>query len=553
MRSDRAKKGAERAPHRSLMKAGGFTDWEVERPWIGVVNSYNSIIPGHTHLNRISAAVKSGVYAGGGLPLEFPVIGVCDGIAMNHEGMKFSLPSRELIMDSIEVMARAHALDGLVMVTNCDKIVPGMAMAAARLNIPTIVISGGPMLAGPDGKEDIDLSSMFEAVGKHNTGGIDDSELKRLEDLACPTCGSCSGMFTANTMNCMMEALGLALPGNGTIPAVYAARERLAKDTGKIIVTLVEKDIKPRDILTEKAFENAVAVDMALGGSTNTTLHLPAIAKAAGLNLPLEKMDQIGKNTPHLCSMSPGGKHHIQDLWLAGGVQAVMARLAEGSKLHTEIPTVTTLTVGENLKFASVKDENVIRPLENPYHAQGGIAVLKGSLAPMGSVVKQAAVVPEMMEHQGPARVFDCEEDASRAIREGKIVSGDVVVIRYEGPKGGPGMREMLGPTASIAGMGLGSSVALVTDGRFSGATRGTSIGHISPEAAAGGPIAFVQEGDLIKIDIEDRRIDLLVDEAELEKRKSKWSPKQQEIDSSFLSRYRDFVTSGNNGAVFEK
>lgn len=553
MISDRAKKGPARAPHRSLLKADGFTDWEIERPWIGVVNAYNSIVPGHTHLNRISQAVKSGVYAGGGLPMEFPVIGVCDGIAMNHEGMKFSLPSRELIMDSIEVMSRAHAIDGLVLVTNCDKIIPGMAMAAANLNIPSIVISGGPMLAGPDEAADIDLSSLFEAVGKYNTGKIDNNELKRLEDLACPTCGSCSGMFTANTMNCMMEALGLALPGNGTIPAVFAARERLAKDAGRMILSLVEKDIKPRDILTTEAFENAVAVDMALGGSTNTALHLPAIAHAAGIELTLDHMDDIGKKTPHLCSMSPAGKHHIQDLWKAGGVQAVMSRLAEAGKINRDLLTVTTMTVGENLTTASVKDNDVIRPVEDPYHAQGGIAVLKGSLAPLGSVVKQAAVLPEMMQHKGPARVFNCEEDASQAIRDGKINEGDVIIIRYEGPKGGPGMREMLGPTASIAGMGLDTSVALITDGRFSGATRGASIGHVSPEAAAGGPIALVEEGDMIEIDVDSRKIDLLVDDDEIERRRSNWKPQAQKIESSFLNRYRDFVTSGNNGAVFEK
>src|SRR6056297_41981 len=553
MISDRAKKGPERAPHRSLLKADGFTDWEIERPWIGVVNAYNSIVPGHTHLNRISQAVKSGVYAGGGLPLEFPVIGVCDGIAMNHEGMKFSLPSRELIMDSIEVMSRAHAIDGLVLVTNCDKIIPGMAMAAANLNIPSIVISGGPMLAGPDEAADIDLSSLFEAVGKYNTGKIDNNELKRLEDLACPTCGSCSGMFTANTMNCMMEALGLALPGNGTIPAVFAGRERLAKDAGRIILSLVEKDIKHRDILTAEAFENAVAVDMALGGSTNTALHLPAIAHAAGIELTLDHMDDIGKKTPHLCSMSPAGKHHIQDLWKAGGVQAVMSRLAEAGKINRDLPTVTTMTVGENLTTASGKDDNVIRPVEDPYHAQGGIAVLKGTLAPLGCVVKQAAVLPEMMQHKGPARVFNCEEDASQAIRDGKINEGDVIIIRYEGPKGGPGMREMLGPTASIAGMGLDTSVALITDGRFSGATRGASIGHVSPEAAAGGPIALVEEGDMIEIDVDSRKIDLLVDDDEIERRRSNWKPQEQKIDSSFLNRYRDFVTSGNKGAVFEK
>jgi dihydroxy-acid dehydratase len=553
MNSNKAKKGAERAPHRSLLKAGGFTDWEIDRPWIGVVNAYNSIIPGHTHLNRVAEAVKHGVYSGGGLPLEFPVIGVCDGIAMNHEGMKFSLPSRELIADSIEVMAKAHALDGLVMVTNCDKIIPGMAMVAARLNIPSIIISGGPMLAGQHKGCEVDLSSVFEAVGKYDSGKMSLEELIELENSACPTCGSCAGMFTANTMNCMMEALGLALPGNGTIPAVYAARERLAKDAGRIIVTLVEKGIKPRDILTKEAFENAVAVDMALGGSTNTALHLPAIARAAGVSLTLEDMDRISRKTPHLCSMSPAGKHHMQDLYRAGGVQAVMLRLAEGGLINGDCLTVTTKTVKENLCSAKVIDGNIIRSLDNPYHSEGGIAVLKGSLAPEGCVVKQVAVVPEMMHHVGPARVFDCEEDASRAIREGKIKPKDVVIIRYEGPKGGPGMREMLGPTASIAGMGLDSSVALITDGRFSGATRGASIGHVSPEAAAGGPIGLVKDGDMIEIDIPNRKLNLLVDEKELEERRKSFKPKHQETTSSFLERYRHFVTSGSTGAVFEK
>ena len=553
MNSNKAKKGAERAPHRSLLKAGGFTDWEIDRPWIGVVNAYNSIIPGHTHLNRVAEAVKHGVYSGGGLPLEFPVIGVCDGIAMNHEGMKFSLPSRELIADSIEVMAKAHALDGLVMVTNCDKIIPGMAMVAARLNIPSIIISGGPMLAGQHKGCEVDLSSVFEAVGKYDSGKMSLEELIELENSACPTCGSCAGMFTANTMNCMMEALGLALPGNGTIPAVYAARERLAKDAGRIIVTLVEKGIKPRDILTKEAFENAVAVDMALGGSTNTALHLPAIARAAGVSLTLEDMDRISRKTPHLCSMSPAGKHHMQDLYRAGGVQAVMLRLAEGGLINGDCLTVTTKTVKENLCSAKVIDENIIRSLDNPYHSEGGIAVLKGTLAPEGCVVKQVAVVPEMMHHVGPARVFDCEEDASRAIREGKIKPKDVVIIRYEGPKGGPGMREMLGPTASIAGMGLDSSVALITDGRFSGATRGASIGHVSPEAAAGGPIGLVKDGDMIEIDIPNRKLNLLVDEKELEERRKSFKPKHQETTSSFLERYRHFVTSGSTGAVFEK
>ena len=553
MNSNKAKKGPERAPHRSLLKAGGFTDWEIDRPWIGLVNAYNSIIPGHTHLNRVAEAVKCGVYSGGGLPLEFPVIGVCDGIAMNHEGMKFSLPSRELIADSIEVMAKAHALDGLVMVTNCDKIIPGMAMVAARLNIPTVIISGGPMLAGQHKGCEVDLSSVFEAVGKYDSGKMSLEELLELENSACPTCGSCAGMFTANTMNCMMEALGLALPGNGTIPAVYAARERLAKDAGRIIVTLVEKGIKPRDILTKEAFENAVAVDMALGGSTNTALHLPAIAHAAGVSLSLDEMDKISRKTPHLCNMSPAGKHHIQDLYRAGGVQAVMLRLAEAGLINGDCLTVTTKTVEENLKSARVIDEDVIRPLDNPYHAEGGIAVLKGTLAPEGCVVKQVAVVPEMMHHVGPARVFDCEEEASKAIREGQIKPKDVVIIRYEGPKGGPGMREMLGPTASIAGMGLDSSVALITDGRFSGATRGASIGHVSPEAAAGGPIGLVKDGDMIEIDIPNRKLNLLVDEKELEERRQSFKPKHQETTSSFLERYRHFVTSGSTGAVFEK
>lgn len=553
MNSNKAKKGPERAPHRSLLKAGGFTDWEIDCPWIGLVNAYNSIIPGHTHLNRVAEAVKCGVYSGGGLPLEFPVIGVCDGIAMNHEGMKFSLPSRELIADSIEVMAKAHALDGLVMVTNCDKIIPGMAMVAARLNIPTVIISGGPMLAGQHKGCEVDLSSVFEAVGKYNSGKMSLEELLELENSACPTCGSCAGMFTANTMNCMMEALGFALPGNGTIPAVYAARERLAKDAGRTIVTLVEKGIKPRDILTKEAFENAVAVDMALGGSTNTALHLPAIAHAAGVSLSLDEMDKISRKTPHLCNMSPAGKHHIQDLYRAGGVQAVMLRLAEAGLINGDCLTVTTKTVEENLKSARVIDEDVIRPLDDPYHAEGGIAVLKGSLAPEGCVVKQVAVVPEMMHHVGPARVFDCEEEASKAIREGQIKPKDVVIIRYEGPKGGPGMREMLGPTASIAGMGLDSSVALITDGRFSGATRGASIGHVSPEAAAGGPIGLVKDGDMIEIDIPNRKLNLLVDEKELEERRQSFKPKHQETTSSFLERYRHFVTSGSTGAVFEK
>jgi dihydroxy-acid dehydratase len=550
MRSDCAKKGTERAPHRSLMFASGYTRWEIERPWIGVVNSYNALIPGHVHLRRIADAVKSAVYAWGGLPLEFPVIGVCDGIAMNHEGMKFSLPSRELIMDSIEVMVRSHALDALVLIPNCDKIIPGMAMAAASLNIPAIVVSGGAMLAGNLGGRDVDLNTVFEAVGKRLTGDMTEAELEELEDAACPTCGSCSGMFTANTMNCMVEALGLALPGNGTIPAVLSARERLAKEAGRMIMTLVEKNITPDKILTKTAFENAVAVDMALGGSTNTALHLPAIAHAAGVTLMLEMMDEISRKTPHICSMSPAGHHHIQDLYRAGGVQAVMSRLLESGLLKGSALTATGSTVAENLRGVAVRDATVIRTLDTPYHAEGGIAILKGNIAPAGAVVKQAAVAPEMMRHSGPARVFDSEDAAIAAIRAKKIVDGDVVVIRYEGPKGGPGMREMLGPTATLAGMGLASSVALITDGRFSGASRGASIGHVSPEAAAGGAIALIREGDIVEIDIPARRLDVKVSDEELQRRRKEWKPVVSSTKSEFLDRYREFVTSGAEGAV---
>jgi dihydroxy-acid dehydratase len=552
MRSDQAKKGPERAPHRSLMKAAGYTDWEIERPWIGVANAYNQIIPGHVHLRRIVDAVKAGIYAAGGLPIEFPTIGVCDGIAMNHIGMKYSLPSRELIMDSVEVMARAHAFDGLVLVTNCDKIIPGMAMAAARLNIPSIVVSGGPMLTGLLHGKEVDLNTVFETVGKHIVGKATDEELLEVENAACPGCGSCSGMFTANTMNCMMEALGIGLPGNGTIPAVYAARDRLAKDAGRAIMNLVEKDIKPRDILTRKAFENAIAVDLALGGSTNTTLHLPAIAHAAGVDFDIELFNQIGGKVPHLCSMSPGGSHHIQDLYQAGGVQALMAQLSAKGLLHGECITATGKTVRENIKGAQVKNPEVIRPLDRPYHATGGLAILKGSLAPDGAVVKQSAVAPEMLVHKGPARVFDSEEDAFAAIKARKILDGDVLVIRYEGPKGGPGMREMLTPTSALAGMGMDKTVALITDGRFSGASRGASIGHVSPEAAAGGPIALVREGDMISVDIPAKKLDILVDEAELARRKAQWKPYAQPVDSDFLDRYRRVTTSGNKGAVLE-
>jgi len=496
--------------------------------------------------------VKAGVYAAGGLPIEFPTIGVCDGIAMNHEGMKFSLPSRELIMDSIEVMAKAHAFDALVLVTNCDKIVPGMAMAAAMLNLPAIVVSGGPMLAGTLNGRDIDLGTVFETVGKRIAGKATDDDLLEVENTACPGCGSCAGMFTANTMNCMMEALGLGLPGNGTIPAVYAERDRLAKDAGRAIMNLVEKNIRPRDILTREAFENAVVVDLALGGSTNTTLHLPAIAWAAGLDFDIELFNELGKKVPHICSMSPGGSYHIQDLYRAGGVQAVMSRLARGGLIHEDCLTVTGLSQGQNIEKARIKDDEVIRPLDRPYHPTGGLAVLRGSLAPDGAVVKQSAVAPEMLVHTGPARVFDSEEEAFEAIQAQKILDGDVIVIRYEGPKGGPGMREMLTPTSALAGMGMDKTVALITDGRFSGASRGASIGHVSPEAAAGGPIALVQEGDQIRIDIPNKKIDLLVDADELERRRAELKPYVQPVDSLFLNRYRLSVTSAVNGAVLE-
>lgn len=553
LNSDKAKKGYLRSPHRSLLKAAGYTDWEIERPWIGVANAYNAVIPGHVHLRTITEAVKAGIYAAGGLPIEFPVIGVCDGIAMNHEGMKFSLPSRELIMDSVEVMTRAHALDGLVLVPNCDKIIPGMAMAAAELNLPAIVVSGGPMMAGQHNGRTLDLNSVFEGVGKRGAGKIDDAALQDIEDNACPGCGSCSGMFTANTMNCMMEVLGLGLPGNGTIPAVHAGRIRLAKDAGRAVMNLVEKNIRPRDILTIEAFKNAVAVDLALGGSTNTSLHLPAIAWAAGLELPLEIFNEVGAKVPHLCSMSPGGAHHIEDLWRAGGVQALMEQLLEAGLINGETITVTGATTAENVAGAKVVDAEVIRPIENPHHKEGGLAFMKGTLAPLGAIVKQAAVAPEMLVHRGPARVFDCEEDASAAIMANKINDGDVVVIRYEGPKGGPGMREMLAPTSAIMGQGKGGTVALITDGRFSGATRGAAIGHVSPEAAVGGPIGLVEEGDEISINIPEKRLDLLVSDEVLEERRKKFVPHVQEVDSPFLNRYRAFATSGVEGGVLKK
>ncbi len=552
MKSDLVLKGVERAPHRSLFKAMGYTDEELSRPLIAIANSANEIIPGHIHLDTIVEAVKAGVRMAGGTPIEFGVIGVCDGIAMGHEGMKYSLASRELIADSIESMVIAHAFDGVIFVPNCDKIVPGMLMAAGRLNLPAIVVSGGPMLAGNLNGNRVDLNSMFEGVGAVSAGKISEAELKELEEVSCPGCGSCSGMFTANTMNCMTEVLGMGLPGNGTIPAVDARRIRLAKTAGMKIMELVSSDVRPRAIMTEKAFANAFTVDMAIGGSTNTVLHLPAIAHELGINLDLEWINEISKKTPHLAYLRPGGTHHIQDLDEAGGIPAVMSVLNGKGLIHTELPTVTGKTIGENIAAVKVKRADVIHPLEGAYHEQGGLAILWGNLAPAGCVVKQSAVAPEMMRHEGPARVFNSEDEGIKAILDGKIVSGDIVVIRYEGPKGGPGMREMLSPTSAIAGMGLDKEVALLTDGRFSGASRGASIGHISPEAMEGGPIAFVQEGDRIKIDIPGKRVDLLVGEAELSRRQAAWRQPEPKIKTGYLSRYSKLVTSANTGAVLK-
>ncbi|MDR1916588.1 MAG: dihydroxy-acid dehydratase [Synergistaceae bacterium] len=551
--SVRVKKGIERAPHRSLLYANGFSDWEIERPWIGVVNAYSAIVPGHNHLGTLAQAVKSGVYAAGGLPIEFPTIGVCDGIAMNHRGMKFSLPSRELVKDTIEVMTEAHGFDALVMVTNCDKIIPGMAMSALSLNIPTIILSGGPMLPGNYRGKRSDLSNIFEGVGKYIAGDMNEEDMAELERSVCPTCGSCAGMFTANTMNCVMEALGLALPGNGTIPAVYSERVRLAKDAGRAIMLLVEKNIRPRDIVTREAVNNALAVDVAMGGSTNTCLHIPAIAHHAGFDLPLSHIDEISRRTPHLCSMSPGGEHYIVDLHHAGGIPALMSRLAERNLISMTPITATGQSVGENLRGVRVSDETVIRTLDAPVHSEGGLAVLSGNIAPGGCVVKQSAVRPEMMKHEGPARVFDGEEEAFRAISDRKIKPGDVLVIINEGPRGGPGMREMLLPTAALAGLGLDSTVALITDGRFSGASRGASIGHVSPEAASGGPIGLVKEGDIIEIDIAGRSIQLKVSESEMASRALENRPSLKPTGSSFLDRYRKFVSSGADGAVFKE
>ena len=552
MRSDSVKTGAQQAPHRSLFNALGYTEEERRRPMIGIVSSYNEIVPGHMNLDKIVEAVKLGVAMAGGMPVVFPAIAVCDGIAMGHIGMKYSLVTRDLIADSTECMALAHGFDGLVMVPNCDKNVPGLLMAAARLNIPTIFCSGGPMLAGRVKGEKRSLSSMFEAVGSVAAGTMSMEELCEFEEKVCPTCGSCSGMYTANSMNCLTEVLGMGLKGNGTIPAVYSERIRLAKHAGMKIMELVEKDIKPRDIMTEKAFINALRMDMALGCSTNSMLHLPAIAHEAGVELDLEVANKLSAETPNLCHLAPAGPTYMEDLNEAGGIYAVMNELNKKNLLYTDLLTVTGKTVGENIAGCVNKDPEVIRPLENPYSETGGIAVLKGNLAPDSCVVKRSAVVPEMMVHEGPARVFDCEEDAIEAIKGGKIVAGDVVVIRYEGPKGGPGMREMLNPTSAIAGMGLGASVALITDGRFSGAARGASIGHVSPEAAVGGPIALVEEGDRIHINIPANTIQVEVSEEELERRRAAWQPREPKVTTGYLARYRELVTSGNRGAILE-
>lgn len=552
MRSDSVMRGVQQAPHRSLFNALGFTEEERNRPLIGVVSSYNEIVPGHMNLDKIVEAVKLGVAMAGGTPVVFPAIAVCDGIAMGHIGMKYSLVTRDLIADSTECMAMAHGFDGLVFVPNCDKNVPGLLMAAARLNIPSIFVSGGPMLAGHVGGQKRSLSSMFEAVGSVAAGKMTMEELTEYEEKVCPTCGSCSGMYTANSMNCLTEALGMGLRGNGTIPAVYSDRIRLAKHAGMQVMELVKKDIKPRDIMTEKAFLNALTVDMALGCSTNSMLHLPAIAHEAGVELNVDIANSLSSKTPNLCHLAPAGPTYIEDLNEAGGVYAVMNELAKKELLYLDLPTVTGRTVGENIAGCVNKNPEVIRPVENPYSETGGIAVLKGNLAPDSGVVKRSAVVPEMMVHEGPARVFDCEEDANEAIKGGKIHPGDVVVIRYEGPKGGPGMREMLNPTSAIAGMGLGDSVALITDGRFSGASRGASIGHVSPEAAVGGPIALVEEGDMISINIPENSLNLKVSEEELAARRAKWQPREPKILTGYLSRYRELVTSGNRGAILQ-
>ncbi len=552
MRSDSVMKGTSQAPHRSLFNALGFTEEERNRPLIGIVSSYNEIVPGHMNLDKIAEAVKLGVAMAGGTPVVFPAIAVCDGIAMGHIGMKYSLVTRDLIADSTECMAMAHGFDGLVCIPNCDKNVPGLLMAAARLNIPTVFVSGGPMLAGHVNGKKRSLSSMFEAVGSVAAGTMSMDELCEYEEKVCPTCGSCSGMYTANSMNCLTEAIGMGLKGNGTIPAVYSERIRLAKHAGMKIMELVEKNIRPRDIMTAEAFRNALIVDMALGCSTNTMLHLPAIAHEAGVELNLDMANELSAITPNLCHLAPAGPTYMEDLNEAGGVYAVMKELSKKNLLNLDLITVTGKTVGENIKDAYNKNPEVIRPVENPYSQTGGIAVLKGNLAPDSGVVKRSAVVPEMMVHEGPARVFDCEEDAIEAIRGGRIVAGDVVVIRYEGPKGGPGMREMLNPTSAIAGMGLGSFVALITDGRFSGASRGASIGHVSPEAAVGGPIALVKEGDIISINIPENTLNVRISDEEMAKRRAEWQPREPKVTTGYLARYHELVTSGNRGAILE-
>ena len=551
-RSDNVTKGMQQAPHRSLFNALGLTKEELDRPLVGIVSSYNEIVPGHMNIDKIADAVKMGVAMAGGTPIMFPAIAVCDGIAMGHTGMKYSLVTRDLIADSTECMAMAHQFDALVMIPNCDKNVPGLLMAAARLNIPTVFVSGGSMLAGKVKGCKTSLSSMFEAVGSYAAGTMTLEEVEEFEAKACPTCGSCSGMYTANSMNCLTEALGMALQGNGTIPAVYSERLKLAKHAGMKVMEMLEKNIRPRDIMTEAAFRNALAVDMALGCSTNSMLHLPAIAHEAGVEINLDVANEISAKTPNLCHLAPAGHTYIEELNEAGGVYAVMNELSKKNLLNTDLMTVTGKTVGENIKNVVNKDTNVIRPIDNPYSEVGGIAVLRGNLAPDSCVVKRSAVVPEMLKHEGPARVFDCEEDAIAAIKGGKIVAGDVVVIRYEGPKGGPGMREMLNPTSAIAGMGLGSSVALITDGRFSGASRGASIGHVSPEAAVGGPIALVEEGDIIKIDINANTITLDVSDEVLAMRKAKWQPKEPKVKTGYLARYASLVTSANTGAILK-
>lgn len=552
MKSDIVKKGIERAPHRALFKAMGYTDEEISRPLIGVANSKNEIIPGHIHLDKITEAVKAGIRMAGGTPVEFGVIGVCDGIAMGHIGMKYSLATRELIADSCEAMGLAHNFDGMVFIPNCDKIVPGMLMAAARINVPSVVVSGGPMLSVTRKGKQLDLNSVFEAVGACKAGLISEGEVSELEDHACPGCGSCSGMFTANSMNCLTEVLGLGLPGNGTIPAVYAERIRLAKYAGMKVMNLVERDIKPSDILTQKAFENALTVDMALGCSTNSVLHLPAIANEVGIEIDLDIINDISERVPNICKLAPAGHHHIQDLYMAGGVQAVMKELSGKKLLNTGLITATGKTVGENIEKAEVLDRDVIRSVDNPYSTTGGIAVLKGNISRDGAVVKRSAVAKEILIHKGPARVFDSEDDAIAAIYSGKINKGDVVIIRYEGPKGGPGMREMLGPTSAIAGMGLDKEVALITDGRFSGASRGACIGHVSPEAMEGGAIAAVREGDIISIDIPAGKLNVEVSESELEQRMKEWKAPKPRIRTGYLGRYAKLVSSASTGAVLK-